>query len=485
MFPESYEHNGFPLISGFDDEIREKLQEYRRNGSFSGIDKMGYQTLRSAAAVALHMHQPLIPADGDDITTAGLISNLQYMFNNPNEGDNHNASSFLHCYRRMGDMIPTLTEQGLRPRVMLDYSGALLYGLLLLGDETVLESLRKITTNYSSSVEWLGTTWGHAVAPSLKRRDMKLQVEAWQHYFCSLFGIEALSRVQGFSAAEMALPNHPDQAYDYISVLKECGYRWLLVQEHTVEDPETGNTPEQGHIPHRLLCRNSNGDSISMTVIIKTQGSDTKLVGQMQPYYEAKSAQPVLLQGTLIPPLVTQIADGENGGVMMNEFPDAYKRALEDATDSETQLLNCSEYLELLSSLGVEEESFPVVQPYMQKRVFDRCPSGSGADLMNKAITTLAQEDSTFHMEGGSWTNSISWVRGYEDVLTPMEEASDLFFEKVASSTVSRRSDEYRNALLHLLSAQTSCFRYWGEGRWTEYGKELCRRAKEICKNDF
>ena len=27
------------------------------------------------------------------------------------------------------------------------------------------------------------------------------------------------------------------------------------------------------------------------------------------------------LAGTSVPPLVTQIADGENGGVMMNEFP--------------------------------------------------------------------------------------------------------------------------------------------------------------------
>jgi hypothetical protein len=27
--------------------------------------------------------------------------------------------------------------------------------------------------------------------------------------------------------------------------------------------------------------------------------------------------------------------------------------------------------------------------------------------------------------------------------------------------------------------AQTSCFRYWGEGVWTDYGRELCRRATE------
>ena len=36
-----------------------------------------------------------------------------------------------------------------------------------------------------------------------------------------------------------------------------------------------------------------------------------------------------------------------------------------------------------------------------------------------------------FHMEGGSWTSDISWVRGYEQVLALMDEASSLFCERV------------------------------------------------------
>ena len=30
-----------------------------------------------------------------------------------------------------------------------------------------------------------------------------------------------------------------------------------------------------------------------------------------------------------------------------------------------------------------------------------------------------------------------------------------------------------RAALFHLLTAETSCYRYWGEGVWTDYGAEL------------
>jgi hypothetical protein len=43
----------------------------------------------------------------------------------------------------------------------------------------------------------------------------------------------------------------------------------------------------------------------------------------------------------------------------------------------------------------------------------------------------------------------------------------------------------YRNALFHLLCAQTSCFRYWAEGLWAENGREICRRLEAILRDDF
>ncbi len=57
-------------------------------------------------------------------------------------------------------------------------------------------------------------------------------------------------------------------------------------------------------------------------------------------------------------------------------------------------------------------------------------------------------------MEGGSWTNSISWVSGYEDVLKPMEKVSALFSERTRNVPAS--DPRYRNALFNLLSANSS-----------------------------
>ncbi len=75
-------------------------------------------------------------------------------------------------------------------------------------------------------------------------------------------------------------------------------------------------------------------------------------------------------------------------------------------------------------------------------------------------------------MDGGSWTNDVSWVRGYGNVLAPMQHASTLFSDP-----------RYRRALLHLLACETSCYRYWGQGTWTGYGAELARRASEAASS--
>ncbi len=476
--------DGLPNICGSENAI---AQATARQGPIylpeCGID---FGRIRSSFSIALHMHQPMIPAGGGDLRTAGVIGNLKYMMDNQGVGDNHNAPVFQWCYKRMGEFIPQLIHEGKQPRVMLDYSGVLLHGLRAMGLNDVLDSLKTITLNpeYRRAVEWLGTAWGHAVAPSTPVQDFRLHVQAWQHYFAAIFGLDAVSRVKGFSPPEMALPNHPDVFYEFVKTLKDCGYQWVLVQEHSVERVEDGGGLRQKHIPHRLVARNSRGQALSIIGIVKTQGSDTKLVAQMQPYYEAKGLGRTDVAGHSVPPLVTQVADGENGGVMMNEFPSKYMEVMREASGSEVPVVNVSEYLEYLQATGVREKDLPAIQPVMQKRIWDRFPKPAGPEALEKVIGDLRKEDNRFHMEGGSWTNNLSWVRGYGDVLGPMEAASALFSEK-ALGKVPTSDPRYRNALYYLLLTQTSCYRYWGTGLWTDYARELCRRTSDILSHDF
>ncbi len=476
--------NGLPPICGQEKQALKHAgiakDAYRTAG---GVD---FSRIKSAAAIALHMQQPLIPAGGPDLSTAALISNLKYMMDNQHVGDNHNAPVFQWCYKRIGEFVPQLVGEGKEPRAMLEYTGCLLHGLVDMGAHDVIDALRRITVDpaYNRCVEWLGCPWSHAVAPSTPPQDYKLHVLAWQQHFAELFGWEALERVKGFSPSEMALPNQPDVAYEFVKTLRDCGFMWVIVQEHTIEQLD-GRGIEQRHLPHRLVVRNSKGEEASIIAIIKTQGSDTKLVAQMQPWYEAKSLNRWELAGKSVPPLVTQIADGENGGVMMNEFPQKFMEVVRESSHSETPLLNGSEYLEHLFALGIKESDLPTCQPLFQHRIWNKIQPGAGPEKLAKAIEECKKEDHRFHMEGGSWTSSISWVQGYDNVIGPMEQASALFNEKVLKRRVPTTDPRFRNALFYLLTSQTSCYRYWGQGVWTDYAREICRRVTEIVKHDF
>ena len=483
--------NVLPQIAGSETEILALMQH--NNSVFLPRTNLKLERIRSGFACALHMHQPTIPAGSQ----GKLISHLQYMLNHPDEGDNHNAEPFINCYQRLAFIIPQLIAEGCNPRIMLDYSGNLLWGLQQMGRRDVLEALQRLAFDPSLQphVEWLGTFWGHAVAPSTPIPDLKLHILAWQHQFAALFGRETLQRVRGFSLPEMHLPNHPDTLFALVQALRECGYRWLLVQEHSVENLDGSSLPrEQKFIPNQLVARSSRGETAAITALIKTQGSDTKLVGQMQPLTEAMGLDRQVLGANTVPSLVSQIADGENGGVMMNEFPPAYIQAqhkvASQAVDHRTVAINGTEYLELLDAAGVQTGHFPQIQAIHQHKVWERIGSpltrhGSqdvGPQVTMAAIAHLQASDPTFSMDGASWTNDLSWVEGYANVLEPMNLLSSQFHQLVdplvGEDPGITKTPLYQQALLHLLLLETSCFRYWGQGIWTDYAREIHRRGE-------
>jgi len=475
-----------PPIAGREAEILALVQQ--QQPVFLPTTNLQLEQLRSGFACALHMHQPTIPAG----VNGELISHLQYMVEHPGDGDNHNAEAFAHCYRRLAEILPQLIAEGANPRIMLDYSGNLLWGFQQMGRHDILEALQRLACDpaLQPHVEWLGTFWSHAVAPSTPIPDLKLQILAWQHHFAAMFGDAALQRVKGFSPPEMHLPNHPDTLYEFIKALRECGYRWLLVQEHSVENPDgSALSQEQKLVPNQLVARSSSGEVASITALIKTQGSDTKLVGQMQPYYEALGRGPIPLGGKSVPALVSQIADGENGGVMMNEFPQAFIQAHQRivaegggvGTVESTVAINGSEYLEFLEAAGLSAGDFPPIQAVQQHKLWQQLGETSNSANVEAAIAELQVHDPSFSMAGASWTNNLSWVEGYANVLEPMTSLSAAFHQHfdslVAADPSVTQTQPYQQALLHLLLLETSCFRYWGQGVWTDYASEIHRRG--------
>jgi len=97
--------DGLPSLCGQEPLISEAIAAGRQRPVFPrGAD---IERAASTFAVALHMHQPLIPADGDDLRSARIISNLAWMMAHPGIGDSHNAPVFVWCYKRMASSSPS------------------------------------------------------------------------------------------------------------------------------------------------------------------------------------------------------------------------------------------------------------------------------------------------------------------------------------------------------------------------------------------
>ncbi|MEL6463257.1 MAG: glycosyl hydrolase family 57, partial [Cyanobacteria bacterium J06621_15] len=84
--------NGLPNISGSEKQVLEIVNH--NSPVFLPNTNLKLEDITATFAVALHMHQPTIPAGAN----GEYISHLQYMFEHQGEGDNHNAGPFANCY---------------------------------------------------------------------------------------------------------------------------------------------------------------------------------------------------------------------------------------------------------------------------------------------------------------------------------------------------------------------------------------------------
>ena len=412
------------------------------------------------------MHQPLIPAGGADLRTAEIISNLKYMMDNPGIGDNHNASRVPWCYKRMGEFIPQLIDEG-KSRASCSITRARCctashrWGCTMCSTPS---GPSPATRDYRRAVEWLGTPWGHAVAPSTPVQDFRLHVRAWQHHFAAIFGLEALARVRGFSPPEMALPNHPDAAYEFVKDAQ--GLRLPVgagAGAHRRAPGEAG--PERTHLPHRLVCTQfARRDAPASSPSSRPRAATRSWWRRCSPTTRRGASSRGTLGGRRVPPLVTQIADGENGGVMMNEFPSKYMEVMREASGSEHPLVNVTEYLEHLFALGIQEQDLPVSEPLHQKRIWDRLQPGAGPERL-RGRDRRTQERGPPLPHGGRQLDEQHLLGPRLRARPgPMEQLSSLFCEKVSRPASRPREHRYRNALFHLLARPDQLLPLLGPG---------------------
>jgi hypothetical protein len=103
------------------------------------------------------------------------------MLDNPGQGDNHNAPVFLRCYGRAADLVAGLAARRLQPRLMLDHSGNLLWGLAQMGQTDVSAALsRTVEPALAPSIEWLGTMWWTCPFTPMPASPMCARCASWR-----------------------------------------------------------------------------------------------------------------------------------------------------------------------------------------------------------------------------------------------------------------------------------------------------------------
>jgi len=135
----------------------------------------------------------------------------------------------------------------------------------------------------------------------------------------------------------------------------------------------------------------------------------------------------------------------------------------------------------MLDAAGLSACDYPQIQAVQQHKLWQQLGEPVNAGVLEVAIAELKERDPSFSMAGASWTNHLSWIEGYANVLEPMTSLSAAFHQRfdhmVEADPTVTQSEPYQQALLYLLLLETSCFRYWGQGVWTEYATEIHRRG--------
>jgi hypothetical protein len=106
--------NGLPSICGSEELVDEATRAARDHPAFVSAGAVGGRSfgyMRSAFGVALHMRQLLIPAGGNDLRTASLVSNPQHMLNKP-----RHARGVWVCRRTFAYVEQARAALGITPR---------------------------------------------------------------------------------------------------------------------------------------------------------------------------------------------------------------------------------------------------------------------------------------------------------------------------------------------------------------------------------
>lgn len=379
-------------------------------------------------ALVLNLHQP--------------SGNLDFLLTN-NEWE---AKEILWAL----DRIPrTLWEYDDIARVHLSFSGTLLetlsdpdfqsrvYGTVKCGD---------LLWHFQNTriFELLGTAFYHPVIPLIPSDDWKEHCTRWLGIGKHLFWRE---KFYGFWPPEMGF------CMEMIPMLKELGYRYVMVDSNNVEPLESMRWEELRYQPH--IARYGNDEII--VIVRDRELSDAQESGMEWSWFSKEVNERV--KWCDFPPLVTTITDGDNGGWFRNtsgngNFWDFFYKEFLNNVKANTTNLKPSFITDYLNSYGA--------RGYVN-------------------VTTAAWNTGWHNGKGFiQWTGSLA----QKEALKEVSRISAKFHSLVRKASIysNEFNDQLNEAHWHLLRSQTSCNFFWGEA-WIYKCQEDLNSVEQILNN--
>ena len=446
------------------------------------------QKLAAAKAIYvpwLHMHQPLIwfvypknilnPKKWEN---ESLIGNLEKMLY---EG-NYDALKMAMAYANPAKFITRLSEDGLDPKIMLDFSGTLLESLerLCSSDDfnnsyvrvdmagrdeqvgNIIEQYKAALAKYPDAIEFTGTGYYHPYFPAIPKEDWGAQIGRWREKFKSLFGEKALSNVKGFWLPEMGIPGEEADLFQLIREIKKAGYKWMILP--AVENP--GACPLElpsgewnrfriFNEPHALSAT-SGGETESIVAVVREPGIDHQSGCGAGGVYDKANwviRERAAMKANISPALLVPTSDGENGNVMMNQFFfDSFTPFYSRFADDKVSSLCVSEYLEA-----------------MQKKILGKIDW----ERASSAFSPIR-----IKKKGGSWIGGHQqWLEG--DRRLAIKRKMDKLSERLHKFDKLKGRPAYREAEDAVLNSETSCYVYWGSDFWFDQGEVSIKYAEK------
>ncbi|MEE9398228.1 MAG: glycoside hydrolase family 57 [Methylococcales bacterium] len=276
-------------------------------------------------------------------------------------------------------------------------------------------------------IDILGTGYYHPVLPLIPEADREEQMQRWLGISRHLFWRE---QFEGFWPPEMGF------SMELIPLLKQMGYRYVMVDSENVEPLIQMSWAELRYRPHIAEWK---GHQI-IVIVRDRELSDAQESGMEYSWFQKEVA--ARTEGCDFSPLITTCTDGDNGGWFRNttgsNFWDSFYR-----------------------SLLIEARKNPAaIRPTFISEYLDRF----GAH--GKVFVKKAAWNTGWHHGRGfvQWTGSKRQKEALERVLETSNVVHSARWK--ADELGVKNPDlhyELENAFWHVLRAETSCNFYWGE----------------------